>query len=196
MWGEWVCDGGNCDVEKCPWAIGSARALTSPNAEITGGVGGDGVYACVCVCVFRPVPLPQQWQTGALSQWRTGRVGKHKAEGGHTRVGKQKDIQSITSSEMCSLHLTQVHTHLEQWQPTLQRPGCSWGFGALLKGLTSVVDNSCRSRDSNPQPRVTSPTLYPLGHDCPCLDCLVTSVVTVEYCLSNETRFRLFDNTR
>ncbi len=38
----------------------------------------------------------------------------------------------------------------------------SWGFGALLKGLTSVVDNSCRSWDSNPQPRVTSPTLYTL----------------------------------
>ncbi len=46
-------------------------------------------------------------------------------------------------------------------------PGSSWGFGALLKGLTSVVDNICRSRDSNPQPRVTSPTLYPLGHDSP-----------------------------
>ncbi len=52
-------------------------------------------------------------------------------------------------------------------QPRLRRPGSSWGFGALLKGLTSVVDNSCRSRDLNPQPRVTSPTLYPLGHDSP-----------------------------
>ncbi len=52
-------------------------------------------------------------------------------------------------------------------QLTLQRPGSSWGFGALLKGLTSVVDNSCRSRDLNPQPRIKSPTLYPLGHDCP-----------------------------
>ncbi len=37
-------------MEKCPWAIGSARALTSPNAEITGG-GEKGVYACVCVCI-------------------------------------------------------------------------------------------------------------------------------------------------
>ncbi len=37
----------------------------------------------------------------------------------------------------------------------------------LLKGLTSVVDNSCRSWDLNTQPRVTSPMLYPLGHDCP-----------------------------
>ncbi len=42
-------------------------------------------------------------------------------------------------------------------QPTLQRLGSSWGFGALLKGLTLVMDNYCRSRDSNPQPRVTSP---------------------------------------
>ncbi len=46
-------------------------------------------------------------------------------------------------------------------QPILRRPGSSWGFGALLKGFTSVVDNSCRSWDSNPQPRITSPTLYP-----------------------------------
>ncbi len=30
------------------------------------------------------------------------------------------------------------------------------GFGALLKRLTSVVDTSCQSRDSNPQPWVTS----------------------------------------
>ncbi len=44
-------------MEKCPWAIGSARALTSPNTEITGVGGGNGV--CVCKCVFRPVPLPQ-----------------------------------------------------------------------------------------------------------------------------------------
>ncbi len=47
-------------------------------------------------------------------------------------------------------------------QPTLRHTGSSWGFGALLKDLTSVVDNCSRSRDSNPQPRVTSPTLYPL----------------------------------
>ncbi len=36
-------------------------------------------------------------------------------------------------------------------KPTLRRPGSSRGFGALLKGLTSVVDTSCQSRDSNPQ---------------------------------------------
>ncbi len=72
-------------------------------------------------------------------------------------------------SEMCSLHLTHPSTHTRSsGQPMQRRPGSSRGFGALLKGLTSVVDTSYRSRDSNPQPRVTSPTLYPLGHDCPC----------------------------
>ncbi len=40
-------------------------------------------------------------------------------------------------------------------QPTLRHPGSSRGFGALLKGFTSVVDTSSRSRDSNPQPWIT-----------------------------------------
>ncbi len=63
-------------------------------------------------------------------------------------------IQCIMSSEMCSLHLT----HPSGWvgQPTVRRPGSSWGFGALLKGLTSVVDTSCWSQDSNQQHWVTS----------------------------------------
>ncbi len=56
-------------------------------------------------------------------------------------------IQSITSSEMCSLHLTHPSARTSSSrQPALRRPGSSRGFGALLKGLTSVVDNSCRSQ--------------------------------------------------
>ncbi len=77
----------------------------------------------------------------------------------------------IQSSEMCSLHLTHPseHTPGAVISQRCSNPGSSWGFGALLMGLTSVVDNSCQSRDSNPQPRVTSPTLYLLGHNCPWL---------------------------
>ncbi len=64
---------------------------------------------------------------------------------------------------MCSAFNPSKCTHTwSSGHPMLWRTGSSWGFGALLKGLTSVVDNSCRSRDSNPQPRVTIPTLYPL----------------------------------
>ncbi len=69
-----------------------------------------------------------------------------------------------------------THTHLEQWTHTHththtwssgQCLGSSRGFGALLKGLTSAVYNFCQSWDSNPQPWVKSPTLYPLSHGCP-----------------------------
>ncbi len=88
-------------------------------------------------------------------------------------------MQNITSSEICALHLTHSSAHTPG--AVARHPGSSWGFGALLKGLTSVVvlkvertlvihpphNNSCQSRDSNPQPRVTSPMLYPLGHNCP-----------------------------
>ncbi len=73
-----------------------------------------------------------------------------------------------------SEHTHTVNTHT-QWTHTrssgqpfmLRHPGSSWGFGALLKGLTSVVVlkeeralyihspptyNSCRTWDSNSQP--------------------------------------------
>ncbi len=33
-------------------------------------------------------------------------------------------------------------------QPTLQRPGSSWGFSALLKSLTSVVDSEQKCSNS------------------------------------------------
>ncbi len=62
---------------------------------------------------------------------------------------------------MCSLHLTHPSAHTLGAVGS-RHPGSSRGFGALLKGLTSVVDNSCRSRDANPQLRITSSTLYPL----------------------------------
>ncbi len=57
----------------------------------------------------------------------------------------------LYSSEMCSLHLTHPSAPSAA---DIAAPGSSWGFG--LKGLTSVMDTSCQSRDSNPQPWVTS----------------------------------------
>ncbi len=76
-----------------------------------------------------------------------------------------------------SLHLTHPKwTHPEQWAAMLQRPGSSWGFGALLKDTSVVV----LKEDTPPPPTIpagpeirthnlplTSPTCYPLGHDCP-----------------------------
>ncbi len=69
-------------------------------------------------------------------------------------------IQSIMRSEMCSLRLTHPSAHTHTWssgQPTLQRPGSSHGLPAGAGIRTHNLG----------LPRVSSPTLYPLGHDCP-----------------------------
>ncbi len=74
----------------------------------------------------------------------------------HTHTPCTHTVVNTHSSE--HTHTTHTHTvvntHTHTWS--------SRGFVALLKGLTSVVDNFCRSRDSSPQPQVTSLTLYPL----------------------------------
>ncbi len=73
-------------------------------------------------------------------------------------------IQSIISSEMCSLHLTHPSAHTPGAVGS-RRCGARGAVGGSVpcsRGLTSVVDNSCRNRDSNPQPQITSPMLYPL----------------------------------
>ncbi len=67
-------------------------------------------------------------------------------------------IQSIMRSEMCSLHLT--HPSVHTWssgQPTVQRPGSSRGLPVGAGIWTHNLG----------LPRVSSPTLYPLGQRLP-----------------------------
>ncbi len=73
-------------------------------------------------------------------------------------------LQSIMRSEMCSLHLTHPSgavgsRHCSAWGAVGGSVPCS--------RVSPQSCTSCQSRDSNPQPWVSSPTLYPLGHDCP-----------------------------
>ncbi len=65
-------------------------------------------------------------------------------------------------SEMCSLHLT--HPSVHTWssgQPTVQRPGSSRGLPAGAGIRTHNLG----------LPRVSSPTLYPLGQRLPYEQC-------------------------
>ncbi len=86
----------------------------------------------------------------------------------HTHTHTPGAVDTHTHTHTHTWSSGHTHTHLEQWTHTHThthgavgvRPGSSWGFGALLKGLTSVPNLGL--------PRVSSPTLYPLGHDCPC----------------------------
>ncbi len=52
-------------------------------------------------------------------------------------VTHTRNLSSAFNPSKCTL--TAVNTHPEQWAAILRRPGSSWGIGALLKGLTSVV---------------------------------------------------------
>ncbi len=52
-------------------------------------------------------------------------------------VTHTRNLFSAFNPSKCTL--TAVNTHPEQWAAMLRRPGSSWGIGALLKGLTSVV---------------------------------------------------------
>ncbi len=52
-------------------------------------------------------------------------------------VTHTRNLSSAFNPSKCTL--TAVNTHPEQWAAMLRRPGSSWGIGALLKGLTSVV---------------------------------------------------------
>ncbi len=59
----------------------------------------------------------------------------------HTRNLCSAFIPSKCTHTAVNTHThTVVNTHPEQWAAILlRRPGNSWGFAALLKGLTSVV---------------------------------------------------------
>ncbi len=112
----------------------------------------------------------------------------------NTLVRKRKEGKDMMCGQVwcpilgvCALHLTHPSAHTQQWDmkkhththtlwtpplssglPMLRHPGSSWGFGALLKGLTSVVVlrvervlgihspphtyNPCWTWDSNLQP--------------------------------------------
>ncbi len=52
-------------------------------------------------------------------------------------VTHTRNLSSAFNPSKCTL--TAVNIHPEQWAAMLRHPGSSWGIGALLKGLTSVV---------------------------------------------------------
>ncbi len=62
----------------------------------------------------------------------------------YTEYNQQWNVFSAFNPSKCT------HTPGAVGSQHCSAQGSSWGFGALLKGLTSVVDNSCRSREFEP----------------------------------------------
>ncbi len=76
-----------------------------------------------------------------LNDIHSNKLINNKGKGGSgvwpSMVTHTWNLFSAFNPSKCTL--TAVNTHLEQWAAILRRPGSSWGIGALLKGLTSVV---------------------------------------------------------
>ncbi len=88
---------------------------------------------------------------------------------------------------MCFLHLTHprahthtpgaadthTHTHTHTWSS--QRCGARGAVGGSVPcSRVSLQSWTIPAGAENPQPQITSPALYPLGHDC-------TSIITYSY---------------
>ncbi len=81
-------------------------------------------------------------------------------------------IRSIISSKKCVLctRPIQVHPHPEQWAADDAAPGEQLGALRPTQGSYPSRGPFCRSRDSNPPPWATSPTLHTPGHGRPWKD--------------------------
>ncbi len=69
-----------------------------------------------------------------------------------------------------------MHTHLEQWAADIAAPGEQFPGGSVPCSRVSPQSWTLPARagirtHNLGLPRVSSPTLYPLGHDCP-INCL------------------------
>ncbi len=89
---------------------------------------------CSCLqhksLLFKAPSLQDNNRLRKLKPWKGSGVWPSMVT--HTR-----NLSSAFNPSKCTL--TAVNTHLEQWAAIFRRPGSSWGIGALLKGLTSVV---------------------------------------------------------
>ncbi len=57
----------------------------------------------------------------------------------YSKIGPLHLTHPSAHTQQWVVNTNTVNTHLEHWQPLLQRPGSNWGFGALLKGTSVMV---------------------------------------------------------
>ncbi len=88
-------------------------------------------------------------------------------------------LQSITSSVMCSLHLT---------HPSAHTPGAVGGSVPCSRVSPQSWTIPAWSQESNPQPQVTSPTLYPLEPRLPTANIVTNTSTAVNPGFDREVR--------
>ncbi len=134
---------------------------------------------------------------GAVDTYTPGAVDTHLEQRTHTHTHLSSG-HTHPGAVGTHTHTHTQHTHLEQWAHHTHTPGAvethththththTWSSGqSTLRRRGAVGGSVPCSRVSpqswtfpagaeNPQPQITSPALYPLGHDCP-------SIITYSY---------------
>ncbi len=121
----------------------------------------------------------EQWTHKLTHTWSSGHI--HTWSSGHTHTPGAADTHTHTDTHTWSSGHT--HTHLEQWAHThththtwsSQRCGARGAVGGSVPcSRVSPQSWTIPAGAENPQPQITSPALYPLGHGC-------TSIITYSY---------------
>ncbi len=118
----------------------------------------------------------EQWAHTHLEQWA------HTHTHTHTHTHLEQWAHTHTHLEQWAHTHTHTHTHTEQWAHThtpgavgSQRCGARGAVGGSVPcSRVSLQSWTIPAGAENPQPQITSPALYPLGHDC-------TSILTYSY---------------
>ncbi len=109
-----------------------------------------------------------------LEQWAHTHTHTHTWSSGNTNTHTHTHhTHTHTQHTWSSGHTTHTHTHTwSSGQSTLRRPGAVGG--SVPCSRVSPQSWTFPAGAENPQPQITSPALYPLGHGC-------TSIITYSY---------------
>ncbi len=181
-----------CHIQSITRSEMCALLLTHPRAHTPGAVdshthtwssGHTNSHKPGAVDTYTPGAVDTHLEQRTHTHTHT-----HTWSSGHTHTWSSGHTHTHTHTHTHLEQWAHTHTHLEQWKHThththTHTPGA---VGSQRCGARGAVGGSVPcSRVSpqswtfpagaeNPQPQITSPALYPLGHDCP-------SIITYSY---------------
>ncbi len=129
---------------------------------------------------FNPSKSTHTWSSGHTHThtWSSGHTNSHTPGAADTHTHHTHTHTWSSGNTHTHTHTTQHtwssgHTHTHTWSS--QRCGARGAVGGSVPcSRVSPQSWTIPAGAENPQPQITSPALYPLGHDC-------TSIITYSY---------------
>ncbi len=126
----------------------------------------------------------EQWAHTHTHTWSSGHTHTHTWSSGHTHTHTPGAVDTHTHTHTPGAVGTHTHTHLEQWTHTHTHLE-QWAVRGAVGGSVPCSRVSPQSwtipAGAEIRTHNFSPTLYPLGHDCPESDDNVTQMKRLLY---------------